>query len=343
MTRMSQKHLPEEFRFSHDFCIFLYQRLVVILNSCEEAEIFREPLRIKEGENGPPEAVYGHELVAWLEQNGHQDIVDSLTRKEIFKRVLVDMALFISEALSCSAKGRLTVTFALLRKPLKENLFCLEWLLADPVEMLEKFNQEDSRQLDKIKEQKKKEIVRGAIAKTEYGEWVNADFIYDVRFDKKFASGFEQLFQKANHLITSIDVMRTEKSNFNLIFSGEEAWRSQWAGLYSFLPILLFHAVQIADALTSTFAWRREELDLLTLRSAIGLVLWREKTPHAITSGECKDQIRKFLLEAEVDCPQCAAPLRYSDVQLFEIYWKNELSCERCDAKIGLVDQANDM
>jgi hypothetical protein len=338
---MSQKHLPEEFEFSHDFCIFLHDRLVAILKSCEQTGIFSETLRINEGKNGPPEGVSGNELCAWLERNGHQDIVASLTYKEIFAGVLVDMALFISEALSCSAKGRLTVAFALLRKPLKENLLCLEWLLADPVEMLGKFNQDDSRQFDKIREEKKKEIVRAAIAKTEYGEWVEPDFIYNVRFNKKFASGFEQLFQKANHLITSNDFMRTEKSNFNLIFSGEEAWRSQWGGLYTLLPILLFHAVQVADALVSTVAWRREELDLMTLRSAIGMILWSEKVPQASTSDERKDQMRKFLQEAEVTCPQCETPLCYSDAQLFEIYRRSEFSCERCDAKISLVDQEN--
>jgi hypothetical protein len=43
------------------------------------------------------------------------------------------------EALSCSRKEKLAVTFALLRKPLRENLLYLEWLLADPEELLTRF------------------------------------------------------------------------------------------------------------------------------------------------------------------------------------------------------------
>ncbi|RLI99898.1 MAG: hypothetical protein DRP06_02775, partial [Candidatus Aenigmatarchaeota archaeon] len=54
-----------------------------------------------------------------------------------------------------------------------------------------------------------------------------AKFIYDIRYNKRVKYGFEQLWQKATHLITSQVPLQTEENNLNFVFSDKEAIISQ--------------------------------------------------------------------------------------------------------------------
>jgi hypothetical protein len=79
-------------------------------------------------------------LFEWLENNGYKLTVYEIYYKQIFVALLSDYCHFIYEALRTSKRGKLTVTYSLLRKPLKENLFYFEWLLADPREFITNFD-----------------------------------------------------------------------------------------------------------------------------------------------------------------------------------------------------------
>lgn len=339
-------NLPEEFHFSHDFCFFLHDQLVSTLKSGEKAGIFNYRWKFREGDKAPPEGVVGEELITWLEKNGHKDVVFILYYKQICAALLADMLHFIYEALTCSAKGKLTVAYALLRKPMKENLLYLEWLLADPASMLAAFDGEDiyAKSINRVfPEFKKVRVITEAIKRTEYVVWIDADFIYDLRYNKNFPAGLERLFQQANHLITSFRFMETERSNFNFVFSDEDCWSSQWEGLYSFLPFLLFHSVQIVEALISNFANRKEGVDLTDVRTAIGMIFWLERSPHAANSSSLRDDIRKSLGDIGLSCPECGKAIEFEDEQLLKLYWENALMCRACNWEIDISSMAGDL
>lgn len=330
---MSYSHLPEAFKFSHDFCFFLHDQMVFTLKSGEEANIFSHSWEMDPNNSPIPDGMSGEELVQWLEQKGHKDVIYILYYKQICAALLADMLHFIYEALSCSAKGKLTVTYALLRKPIKENLFYLEWLLADPSDMLAKFDSDDlrSRSISRsFTEERKKEIIKAALSNTEYRNWIDPDFIYDLRYNKSFSLGFESLFQKANHLVTTFRFMETERSNFNFVFSDEQSWESQWDGLYSFLPVLLFHAVQIVDTLIANFAQRKQGVDLTALRTIIGMVFWLERGPHSSKLDHLRKDLRDKLHEFELTCPDCKSELIFDDAHMLLLYQENSMKCGTC-------------
>lgn len=339
-------NLPEAFHFSHDYCFFLHDQLVETLKSGEKADIFSHRWIPEEGEALPPEGLSGEELIEWLEGNGQKDMVYVLYYKQICAAILSDMLHFIYEALSCSAKGKLTVAYALLRKPLKENLFYLEWLLAEPGEMLAAFDGENlrARSVDKAFDPSKKvEVISKALQETEHGHWIDAQFIYDLRYNKEFSAGMEPLFQKANHLVTSFRFMETERSNFNFVFSDEYSWQSQWEGIYSFLPILLFHAVQIVESLITNFATRQSGIDFTSLRTTIGMMFWLEKGPHATKSGQLRDDMKQSFEDAGLSCPNCDRKIPFDDSQLLGLYKSNQLSCHNCNwlVDLGTVESGN--
>ena len=165
---MDYGNLPEQFRFSHNFVLFLHDQLVSTWKEGEKADIFS----VQVVANAPiQEGLGGDELFKWMTENGHRDEIKEMYYKQLTSALLRDFLNFLYEALRCSAKGKLTVAYALLRKPLKENLLYLEWLLADPEDMLTVFEGEElkAKSISKMSEKRKLELITRAMENTSLG------------------------------------------------------------------------------------------------------------------------------------------------------------------------------
>lgn len=336
---MDYGHLPQEFHFSHNFCFFLHDQLVAALKSGEEAKIFNVELV---SDQKVPEGVEGEQLFEWLSNNNHRSVILGMYYRQITAALLADMLHFLYESLRCSAKGKITVSFALLRKPLKENLFYLEWLLADPGDMLSAFEDEkpSAKSIKLLTDVRRKEIIRLAVDKTSMGHWLNSELIYDLRYNKKFAVGFENLFQKANHLVTSFKALETEPANFNFVFSNDDAHHSQWNGLYSYLPLLLLHTVEVVEGLLATVAKRQDGIDLTQIRNAIGFAHWMDSGPHYHLGAEVFKDMKAALLSEELPCPSCKAQIFSSDESMIALYNENTVCCASCGWNFDLNARA---
>lgn len=333
--------LPKQYNFCHQYCYFLHDLLTDIIVSGERDGIFKVSFELRDKkEQEEFSKRTGEELWIWLENNGYEDIVYHIYYRQICVALLSDLCHFVYEALNCSSKCKLTVTYALLRKPFKENLFYLEWLLADPKDFIKKFHFNDIENLaisgsKFITQKKKKEIIKKAINKTKHGHWIDPEFIYQLRYDKKVHYGMEQMWQKANHLITTFKFLETEERNFNFVFSDDTAHKSQWDCLYSFLPILLFHTLEIVQALIATFAKIKdeEEHNITEFRKELGFLLWVEKRPKTIKMDNSLEKIAKSVEEAQLRCPKCKKKLDYKKQDLKLIYEKAAFKCRKCQFK----------
>ncbi|MFL4512160.1 hypothetical protein ACJ6WJ_09500 [Stenotrophomonas maltophilia] len=327
---MDYGNLPEQFRFSHNFSFFLHDQLVSTVKEGAKADIFS----VHVVANGPiQEGLGGDELFKWMTENGHRDEIKEMYYKQLTAALLGDFLNFLYEALRCSAKGKLTVAYALLRKPLKENLLYLEWLLADPEDMLTVFEGEElkAKSISKMSEKRKLELITLAMEKTSLGGWMQPRLMYDLRYNKQFAFGYEDLFQKANHLVTTFPGLETEAANFNFIFSTEEAWLTQWEGLYSYLPLVIMHTIDVVEALVSSFAKRRDDvLDLTFVRTRIGFAHWVDLSSNGLGSTELMTEIRSMLNELDLDCPNCTEPVLSDNESLFKLYEQNSIVCSGC-------------
>ncbi|KUM52788.1 hypothetical protein [Rheinheimera sp. EpRS3] len=332
-------NLPDKYRFSHEFCFFLHDQLLEALKSGEKASIFHHEIKMRAHEISAIEGLSGESLLNWLEENGHKDLVLILYYKQICAALISDMLHFIYEALQCSKKGKLTVAYALLRKPFKENLFYLEWLLGDPVNFLSRFDLGNIKELSinsALNEKEKIEIIAKALNKTSVGDWLSAEYIYALRFDKKFEHSLEPLFQKANHLVTTFRFLETEGQNFNFVFSDHDSWESQWNHLYTFLPILLFHAVEVFEALLAKFATRADGFDLTGIRTLIGFAFWSKDCELEFDHGALFTEIRGKLTSANLLCETCKTPIEFDDQQLLNLYEDYLISCNKCEWEFDL-------
>jgi hypothetical protein len=323
--------LPAEFKFCHDYCFFLHDQLLETLISAEKAKVFQVQFKHKDKSHAQEIAkLAGEELVIWMEANGYKDEVRNLYYKQVCAALLSDFLHFIYEALQCSRKGKLTVAYALLRKPLKDDLFYLEWLLARPADFLKRFEGENQNRfslLPKFKEQEQIAIIREAIKESKQGV-IPAEFIHALRFKKSLQYGFEPLWQKANHLITTQGDLETEPCNFNFVFSNKDSRYAQWVGLYWFLPVLLFHAVSVFEALFGKFAKRVcHKFDIMPLRTTAGLLLCMQHPPMAGKMDEPQRLLKEGFESLGLKCPKCASLYVMDKRNLKQFYSTGSIRC----------------
>jgi hypothetical protein len=254
--------LPEKYHFDHEYCIYLHDQLVKIIVEGEKLRLFGQTIKTKK--KFPK--IKGEELFDWFRENFPRQSKRFMV-KNIFAGTLSDALQFIFTALQCSVKGKLSVTYAILRKPLKDNLFILELLNVDKKDFFKRF-ENPSELLDigrSFSEQDKKKIINKNCEKIRFLANYK-DIIYDSRYNKS-AKGFEPLFEKANHITTNVKHFQTERENLNFVFSNNESLDSQWKKLYKILPFLLRYFVDTAYCILNNNLTKKlkDELNLIDI------------------------------------------------------------------------------
>jgi hypothetical protein len=154
---------------------------------------------------------------------------------------------FIFEALTCFEKRKFSVGFAVLRKPLKEHLLYLAWILADENDFVSRFSEKnyETLRLGAVSPEQRIEIYKRAIQKLPIGDAFDANLLSDVIYSKQHDYGFEPTWQRATHLVTSMGkLLRTEDYSLNFVFDdpGDDHY---YEFLYSRLPYVLTFISQI--------------------------------------------------------------------------------------------------
>jgi len=345
----TRNFIPEEYKFAHEYCFFLHDLLADIVVVGEQEQIFHHNFQLKnpahaEQMNGRT----GDELASWMEQNGYITEFREANRRHICIALLADFCQFIFEALDCSRKGKLVVSYALLRKPLKENLFYFEWLLADPADFINRFHaplpskKKQKRALPnptQLTEKERLEIIRNAMGKTGVGEWISPEFVHELRYDKNVEYGLEWLFQRANHLITTF-VAETEEQNFNFIFSDDQARLSQWKGLYTLLPVLLLHAVNVIFYVVESFNdGKLKDLEFLKLRAQVGFLIYGKNSSWGKDLDQSIESLLKSFSELELSCLNCSEFVRMDFENLQNLYNDGVFVCQHCGYKTLLTSR----
>lgn len=335
--------LPKKFEFSHQYALFLLDMMTDIIVQGEAAGIFANVTikfkNKKQAEEFEKLDMTGGALCDWLIANGFETQWCVLQYKQLIVAVLSDMCHFFYEALSCSERGKLTVAYALLRKPLKQNLFVLECLLADPGSFVVGFHRRKITELMKEFEDKRKEIIKTAYGKMERKAGFNPDFIYELRYSPKAAHGFDIYWDKALHLVTNWDLKRTEDGNLNFIFSDDASRQSQWTHFYATLPYLLFYAFEIADSLLATLVKKQKVPLEYSLQKAAGFCLWTMES-----LGKTKKQSEKAIADMfgdlQKECPFCGKNLQFTKKVLQRMYMEAEAICPHCEKIVLPISKA---
>ncbi len=330
--------LPEDFIFSHDFCLYLHDCLVQFIVEGEYGGVFQTTCKFKSNEeaeefNKNPDLV----IFDWLAEKGYSDVLGEVLLKTVFPALLSDFCHFVYEALSCSRKGKLTVAYALLRKPIKENLHYLEWLLADPEGLLSTLYNQPSKELafGKISNPAKaKEVIRKAISRTLYKDLYDAEFLYDLRFNKKVSYSLDASWNQAIHLITTKEPIATEQCNFNFVFSGDYEQLCQWQHIYMTLPWLLFYALDICEVLMAIIIKEPpSDIEEVLFHRSLGFLLWGHEFLRFANKLELPEpNLKRFTPK----CPKCKKFIESSEEMIKELFLKRKLKCPHCKRSIRM-------
>jgi hypothetical protein len=256
------------------------------------------------------------------------------------------MCHFLYEGLKCSEKAKLSVAFSNFRKPLQDNLFYLEWLLADWPDFLARFRRGPEHiDLSKIEKDLKKaariDIIGKAMDKTPLGRWIDPEWLYELRYEKATDFGLDPVFNHALHLVTTFKHYATSPENINFIFCNQDDRVDLWSRLYLLLPPVLFHALYVVRALFMTFAPDFAPRDTFTdLWLTAGLLLWAQALGPDDRQDAITTVFNDMLADVPLDCPQCGTRLNFG-ANMRSFWDRGEVQCSKCNVILPLLEPSH--
>lgn len=325
MLAIPQKHWP-----AHEFSFYLHDQLLHIFAQYEQSGVHNVVT------DAFMEAIKGHEdkfedieILQFLKKNNLVRPYEHHILSHVTLGIVNDMLNFLYEALSAFEKRKFSVGFSLLRKPLKEHLFFLCWVLADKEDFISRFEGNNHRTLNNVGKDRKIELIDKAIKKVATPSLFNSDLIWNMVYSKSHGKSLEPLFQRATHLITSKgDLLKTEDYSLNFIFihPNEDYFFEQ---LYGCLPYILIFTTQIALAVFN----RIHNVNSLTYSH---MVLTTMGCYEAIFLDGRSQSITKILNKSFKDilkCAHCKQPLQINRGNALEIYLREQCVCSLCGIK----------
>lgn len=248
--------IPPHLRLLHELTFSFHDRVVQAMKEVDDFGPRAYEVKVPPELDLTAEDVRSLDGVALARAAGAHDTAKNMLLGECILALIADALNFICEALFSYEKGKITVSLSLMRKPMKENLLFLEWILQDEDDFFRALGSEDREELgiERLPPERRRQIIEGALKRIDGAVFTDAQALYDLRYDKA-SNGLEPLWQKAQHLTTTRHAnLRTEVENLNFIFATPD----NIAGIYEhvgpsyFLLVLHFYEVALT-ALQRTY------------------------------------------------------------------------------------------
>jgi len=239
-------YLPTRHWHAHEFSFFIHDQLARLLTEYEAAgvhsqvaEAFEQALIAK---GIDPQ---DFDLIEFLKNNQF----DSLYQRHLLGHLVIaltsDFCHFIYEALTAFEKRKFAVGYSLLRKPLKENLLFLCWILGNRHDFITRFEKNNYQTLNHLSKEKQTEIYQQALDLLPFNQAYEANFLWGIIYSKTETHGLEPIWQKATHLITSKgNLLRTGDYTINFIFHDPRE-NDLYDRLYLNLPYVLMFCMHV--------------------------------------------------------------------------------------------------
>lgn len=322
LAKRANTHLPADHHIAHEACFAMHDVITHLIVAGERDAIFSHSFELRDEEERTALEATG-DVFEWLAVSGRVDDQTKLLVNTIFPAILSDMLHCIYEALETSRKGKLTVSYLLLRKPLQESLFVLESFVMDRLGFAEKLRTDPGklspRKAGGIEAHTKRiEKVLSTIGEVDR---FDALYIAKLRYAKGEPDSFAGIFDKSTHLFTNHEAIRTEPLNVNMIFSGESGIEMQWEYLYSRLPYLMAYIGCLVEHICAGIAASDPQyvLDVERRTSAL-ILLASEKIAEQFLSAPLLNFLARTLDRLTQECKEAGyeAPSREELVRMAE-------------------------
>ncbi|MDL0431743.1 hypothetical protein QPM17_11425 [Marinobacter sp. TBZ242] len=319
--------IPEEYWQKHEFCFHLHDQLLHLLKQYEESgahsiveNAFHEAARGKEKE------LEDLDILQFMKTNNLIWPYKHHILSHTILGLTSDLLNFLYESLRCFEKRKFSVAFSLLRKPLKEHLLFLSWIIAYEDDFISRFEENNHISFNGIFKKEKIDIFDKAIKKLHLKEAFDAETIWSIIYSKTHSNGFEPTWQRATHLTTSRgDLLKTEDYSFNFIF--ESPWDDQYYDfVYWKLPLVLLFLTQILFECFNRIHPTNKKTISYNIITAMGAY-------EAIFLDGRANAIRKSLqnqLGDLLSCVQCDEKFKINKANAADFFLTERVNCRNC-------------
>lgn len=258
----------------------------------------------------------------WLLQHGHRDEMYEAYYRHTFFSLIADFCSYMLESINCAAKMKVAVSYALLRKPLKDTLGYIEWLYVDRNELLDLLVHGKPSDLEI-----KRQIARKHTSLME--EKRGSTSYYSFRYDMDSDTSLEHIWNNANHLITTRGKFsKTAPGSLNFVFTGESDLRKFSDYYYTTVPAIMSYALNLICDMFESFAPLTEYTLLINKTN-------RTLKALSLVDGAGFDDIERIYKESgfPIICPECKQSFEMTDDLLLSMA-NDELVCPNCQKKI---------
>lgn len=329
--------IPDRYRFGQTVAFNYLDQLSALVQAIEENDGLSSTLELDPVQSEQLRGLTGASLWDWLIRNGHDAFVRDLSYRHIVTALLADASHFLFESLVAMGKGKNTVSFALLRKPFKDNLLVLEWLLAEPSTFFDVFHGESTRAYapDQVSREAKLRIIEGAVAKLSMPVFAPA-FLYELRYSKRHHYSLEHLWQSATHLVTNATELATDPGNFNFVFSATTDREEQWHAYYLVVPPLILYTLAVAEATVGQFMpFEADKQQFREWLRMIAFVRHSQEYGH-VREGLPGEDLNSLLSSFDGVCDRCGVTVPLDEPNTDRLWSTAQVQCVAC----GYVHEA---
>jgi hypothetical protein len=327
MIEEERLHLiPEEYRQQHSFCFWLHDLILDVMKQALSARIADVHFEFKSEDEKKAFAAASDPITFCLE-NGRSNVAKRIVLNQLVLPLYADALHFIFESLKALEKRKYTIAFALLRKPFKYSLLFLTWIFADEDDFYARLASDPGESFNeqKISKEKRKTLLADAIAGLHFNSCFDCETIYGMVFDRNNPSGLTQLFDKANHLVTSHPSMRTENLNLNFIFKNPldtDLYDGTYFLIGYILLYLLFLEIEMLARMTIIPEYYRGWIETSTLVTFESVF---ETTTNALDAFNSAWQ-------EMMTCLVCQKAYRVTPESALEFFAHERIRCGECGA-----------
>lgn len=265
-------YLPEKYHKTHDICFSLIKQIEEFITNENYQELKSQSVNLTEDEAQKLIDSEITDVLNFLLTIGKKDEFNRIIRNTTIHGLIIDNCYFLQEALSCSTKRRLVVTFSLLRRPFIYNMVIILRLLLED-NFLDKYisgvnlDSEKGGDFDAAKIPKD---ILDLLQQTDGHLIMNnigSSFVYEYLFDRTNSESLINLSEKALHPVTTRNAAnKTGAMNLNFVFSTPVEYELQWDYLYRILPPLLLFYIDLVDTLVFSHLDREDNDKLIADR-----------------------------------------------------------------------------
>lgn len=329
--------LPKKYHSVNNLCAVIYDQFTSILTEKHFLKHIVVDFAIDPANQQFVDELKNDSMHAFdfMKANGLNRELTEILTKHITMSVLGDFVDFMYESLSCAQRGKMSVAYALLRKPLTDELLIFEQLLVAPADFVRLyFHIGDPKGYDPSgSNHNRLQIIQDVFKVSDPGPVYTTDLIYGLRYDKQNASGINGISNQALHIVTNDRAYRTEDGELNFVYSNQYDYQRYWRHYYYFIPYLLIYAAHVIDELV--FGWMPGFRRLKAVRAfqrLVGTVYWsksmqgrskRIKASHQKTLAIFAQSLNGF-------CDHCGKQQEFSDADFSLFFSELILLCPYC-------------